>query len=127
MSNSHYISNKNIVSINSSKNKHSKYTMRNSKFFTGDIDNLPGYTSLTSEISLEEKEELLKYIKNCDNGNTLFQSFHLIHSKKYFNKMKSKNGTNIIINIFKDLVKKYKEGNFLENKNDKGNNNNIII
>ena len=127
MSNSHYISNKNIVSINSSKNKHSKYTMRNSKFFTGDIDNLPGYTLLTSEISLEEKEELLKYIKNCDNANNLFQSFHLIHTKKYFNKIKCKNGTNIIINIFKDLVKKYKEGNFLENKNDKMNNNNIII
>ena len=127
MSNSHYISNKNIVSINSSKNKHSKYTMRNSKFFTGDIDNLPGYTLLTAEISLEEKEELLKYIKNCDNTNNLFQSFHLIHTKKYFNKIKCKNGTNIIINIFKDLVKKYKEGNFLENKNDKMNNNNIII
>ena len=37
MSNSHYLPNKNII-INSSKNKHSKYTMRNSKFFTGDID-----------------------------------------------------------------------------------------
>jgi len=49
MSNSHYLLNKNIV-INSSKNKHSKYTMRNSKFFTGDIDNLPGYSVLTSEI-----------------------------------------------------------------------------
>ena len=96
--------------------------MRNSKFFTGDIDNLPGYTTLTSDISLEEKEELLKYIKNCDNPNILFQSFNLINTKKYFNKIKCKNGTNIIINIFKDLVKKYKEGNFLENKNDKRNN-----
>ena len=121
MSNSHYISKKSII-INSSKNKHSKYTMRNSKFFTGDIDNLPGYTTLTSDISLEEKEELLKYIKNCDNPNILFQSFNLINTKKYFNKIKCKNGTNIIINIFKDLVKKYKEGNFLENKNDKRNN-----
>ena len=117
MSNSHYLPNKNII-INSSKNKHSKYAMRNSKFFTGDIDNLPGYSILTSEISLEEKEELLKYIKNCDNSNILFQSFHLINSKKYFNKVKCKNGTNIIINIFKELIKKYKEGNFLENKND---------
>ena len=115
MSNSHYIGNKNIV-INSSKNKQSKYTMRNKKFFTGDIDNLPGYSSLTMDISLEEKEELLKYIKNCDNANILFQSFHLINTKKYFNKIKCKNGTNIIINIFKDLVKKYKEGYFLENK-----------
>ena len=122
MSNSHYIINKNLP-INSSKNKHSKYTMRNSKFFTGDIDNLPGYNILTSDISLEEKEELLKYIKSCDNPNILFQSFHLIYSKTYFNKIKCKNGTNIIINIFKDLVKKYKEGNFLENKNDKRNNN----
>ena len=123
ISNSHYIPSKNIA-INSSKNKHSKYTMRNSKFFTGDIDNLPGYSILTADISLEEKEELLKYIKNCDNSNILFQSFHLIFSKKYFNKIKCKNGTNIIINIFKDLVKKYKEGNFLENKN-KWNNLNI--
>ena len=113
MSNSHYIGNKNIV-INSSKNKQSKYTMRNKKFFTGDIDNLPGYSALTMDISLEEKEELLKYIKNCDNANILFQSFHLINTKKYFNKIKCKNGTNIIINIFKDLVKKYKEGYFLE-------------
>ena len=124
MSNSHYIANKNIV-INSSKNKHSKYTMRNSKFFTGDIDNLPGYSILTSDISLEEKEDLLKYIKSCDNPNILFQSFHLIYSKKYFNKIKCKNGTNIIIKIFKDLVKQYKEGNFLENKSDKRNNINI--
>ena len=124
ISNSHYIPNKNLV-INSSKNKHSKYTMRNSKFFTGDIDNLPGYSILTADISLEEKEELLKYIKNCDNPNILFQSFHLIYSKKYFNKIKCKNGTNIIINIFKELVKKYKEGNFLENKNEKWNNVNI--
>ena len=117
MSNSHYLPNKNII-INSSKNKHSKYTMRNSKFFTGDIDNLPGYTILTSDISLEEKEELLKYIKNSDNPNILFQSFHLISSKKYFNKIKCKNGTSIIISIFKELVKKYKEGNFLEKKID---------
>ena len=121
MSNSHYIQNKNII-INSSKNKHSKYTMRNSKFFTGDIDNLPGYSILTADLSLEEKEELLKYIKNCDNPNILFQSFHLIYTKKYFNKIKCKNGTNIIIKIFKELIKKYKEGNFLENKNDKRNN-----
>jgi hypothetical protein len=120
MSNSHYIINKNI-GINSSKNKHSKYTMRNSKFFTGDIDNLPGYNALTTDMPLEEKEELLKYIKNCDNGNILFQSFHLIYSKKYFSKIKSKNGTNIILNMFKDLVKKYKEGYFLENKKEKGN------
>ena len=122
MSNSHYIMNKNI-GINSSKNKLSKYIMRNSKFFTGDIDNLPGYIKLTADMSLEEKEELLKYIKSCDNGNILFQSFHLINSKKYFSKIKSKNATNIILNMFKDLVKKYREGYFLENKIEKGNNN----
>ena len=121
LSNSNYGNSKNL-GVNSSKNKHSKYSMRNSKFFTGDIDSLPGYASLTSDISQEEKEELLKYIKSLDNAKTLFQSFHLIYSKKYYSKIKCKNGTNIIINIFKDLVKKYKEGNFSENNNDLNNN-----
>ena len=111
------------LGITFSKNKHSKYSVRNSKFFTGDIDSLPGYSTLTSDISQEEKEELLKYIKSLDNANTLFQSFHLIYSKKYYSKIKCKNGTNIIINIFKELVKKYKEGNFLENNKNESNNN----
>ena len=106
-----------------SKKTHSKCSVRNSKFFTGDIDNLPGYAVLTTGISQEEKDELLKYIKNLDNRNTLFNSFHLIYSKKYYSKIKSKNCTNIIINIFKDLVKKYKEGNFLENNYSETNNN----
>ena len=111
------------LGITFSKNKHSKYSVRNSKFFTGDIDSLPGYSILTSDISQEEKEELLKYIKSLDNANTLFQSFHLIFSKKYYSKIKCKNGTNIIINIFKELVKKYKEGNFWENNKNELNNN----
>ncbi len=128
LSNSNYGNNKNI-GVNSSKNKHSKYSVRNSKFFTGDIDSLPGYAILTSDISQEEKEELLRYIKSSDSGNTLFQSFHLIYSKRYYSKIKCKNGTNIITNIFKELVKKYKEGNFSEIKNESKsniNNKNVI-
>ena len=111
------------LGITYSKNKHSKYSVRNSKFFTGDIDSLPGYSILTSDISQEEKEELLRYIKSLDNANTLFQSFHLIYSKKYYSKIKCKNGTNIIINIFKELLKKYKEGNFSENNKNESNSN----
>ena len=61
LSNSNYGNSKNL-GINYSKNKHSKYSVRNSKFFTGDIDSLPGYAVLTADISQEEKEELLKYI-----------------------------------------------------------------
>ena len=114
LSNSNYGSGK----INSSKNKHSKYTVRNSKFFTGDIDTLPGYEILTSEMSKEEKEELVRYIKSTDNSNNLFQSFHLVFTKKYYSKIKCKNGMNIITNIFKDLVKKYKTDNSnISNKN----------
>lgn len=118
LSNSNYGSGK----INSSKNKHSKYGVRNSKFFTGDIDSLPGYDVLTANISREEKDELLRYIKGTDNTNNLFQSFHLVFTKKYYSKIKCKNGMNIITNIFKDLVKKYKADNssnknLLENKN----------
>lgn len=122
LSNSNYGNSKNI-GINYSKNKHSKYSIRNSKFFTGDIDSLPGYSNLTADISQEEKEELLKYIKSLDNENTLFQSFYLIYSKKYYSKIKCKNGTNVIINIFKELVKKYKEGHFSENNENELNNN----
>ena len=128
LSNSNYRNNKSL-GVNYSKNKPSKYSVRNSKLFTGDIDSLPGYSVLTSEISQEEKEEVLRYIKNLDNTNTLFQTFHLIYSKKYYSKIKSKNGTNIITNIFKDLVKKYKEGNFSDNKNEYNinlNNKNVI-
>ena len=116
-------SNPKNIGINCSKNKHSKYSVRNNKFFTGDIDSLPGYSILTSDISQEEKEELLKYIKSLDNANTLFQSFHLIYSKKFYSKIKCKNGTNIIINIFKELVRKCKEGNFSENNKNESNNN----
>ena len=111
------------LGITYSKNKHSKYSIRNSKFFTGDIDSLPGYSILTADISQEEKEELLKYIKSLDNANTLFQSFHLIYSKKYYSKIKCKNGTNIITSIFKEHVRKYKEGNFSENNKNESNNN----
>ena len=117
-----YANSKNI-GINYSKNKHSKYSIRNNKFFTGDIDSLPGYSILTSDISQEEKEELLKYIKSLDNANTLFQSFHLIYSKKFYSKIKCKNGTNIITSIFKELVRKFKEGNFSENNKNESNNN----
>ena len=124
-----YGNSKNFVS-NYSKNKPSKYSIRNTKLFTGDIDNLPGYSILTSDISQEEKEELLRYIKSLDNTNTLFQSFHLIYSKKYYSRIKGKAGTNIIINIFKDLVRKYKEGNYSENNKNEShknlNNKNII-
>lgn len=128
LSNSNYRNNKSL-GVNSSKNKHSKNSLRNTKFFTGDIDSLPGYAILTSDLSQEEKEELLRYIKSSDSANTLFQSFHLIYSKKYYSKIKSKNGTNIITNIFKELVKKYKEGNFSDNKNECNinlNNKNVI-
>ena len=122
LSNSNYGSGK----INSSKNKHSKYTVRNSKFFTGDIDTLPGYEILTSEMSKEEKEELVRYIKSTDNSNNLFQSFHLVFTKKYYSKIKCKNGMNIITNIFKDLVKKYKTDNSnISNKNLSDNKNGI--
>ena len=122
ITNTNYGNTKNIM-LNYSKNKPSKYSVRNSKLFTGDIDSLPGYSVLTSEISQEEKEEVLRYIKNLDNTNTLFQTFHLIYSKKYYSKIKCKNGTNIIINIFKELVKKYKEGNYSENNKNESNKN----
>ena len=103
--------NNHMLGSNSTKSKcppHSKYSMRNSKIYTGDIESLPGYENLINSLSSEEKENLINYLKSIDTSS-LIQTFNLINSRKYYPKLKCKNALEIIRSIYNKLVGKFKD------------------
>jgi hypothetical protein len=65
-----------------------------------------------SQLSGEEKEELNQYFKSF-NYTTLNSIFNLINSKKLYTKLKTKQGLEIIKNLYKENLKNITDGPFI--------------
>ena len=102
-----FISN-NYLSFSKSKfPPHSKYSIRNSKTFINDIESIQGYDTILASLSPEEKEQLTSYIKSFDT-TSLYHIFTLINSNHLYQKFKTKNGLEIIKNIYDEILTKNK-------------------
>ena len=87
---------------------HSKYSVRTAKPYTGDFETLPGYDNYFSSMSPDEKEEALAYMKTIE-PTLLYQLFSIMNStKNMYSKLKSKQGLEVIKNIYKSIIQKNK-------------------
>lgn len=90
--------------LSKSSLKPDKSNIRNSRISSNEYDSLPGYEQLVSQLSGEEKEDLNKHLKSF-NYTTLNTIFSIIYTKKFYNKIKSKQGIEIIKNLYREITK----------------------
>lgn len=80
-----------IQEINKEKN--------NNNVIYNKLENIPGQETILSEISAEEKEEILTFLKSIDTS-IINQIFNILNSNQFFEKIK----TNIGIKIVKNFI-----------------------
>jgi hypothetical protein len=90
--------------LSKSSLKQDKSNTRNSRISSNEYDSLPGYEQLISQLSGDEKEEVIKHLK-LYNYTTLNTIFSIIYTKKFYNKIKSKQGLEIIKNLYRENMK----------------------
>ena len=96
---------------------HSKYSMRNSKIYTGDVESLPFFEKLTKKLKNSEKENLINFLKTIDSPS-LINTFNLINKKNYYIKLKSKQGLESIKNSYYSHLKIFDAKEEIEDENE---------
>ena len=96
---------------------HSKYSMRNSKIYTGDVESLPFFEKLTKKLKNAEKENLINFLKTIDSPS-LINTFNLINKKNYYFKLKSKQGLESIKNAYYSHLKIFDAKEEIEDENE---------
>lgn len=87
-----------------------KHSVRSSKIINTDYENIPGFDQEMSKLQIEEKEEIQSLIKNYD-FNTLTNIFTILISKKFYFKLRTKLGLDILKNIFYEILRNKSEDN----------------
>ena len=99
------------------KYPHSKYSMRNSKIYTGDVESFPFFEKLTKKLKNSEKENLINFLKTIDSPS-LINTFNLINKKNYYVKLKSKQGLESIKNSYYSHLKIFDAKEEIEDENE---------
>lgn len=89
---------------NKTKPSSAKQSARNSKTLSADFDSLPSFEQETKNLPIEEKDELINYMRGIDY-NSLMTIFNILQNNQFYEKIKSKLGLEIIRSIFKEILK----------------------
>lgn len=89
-----------------------KQSVRGSKILSNDYETLPGWEQEIEKLSLEDKDEVIDFMKSLD-FSSLLSIFTILQNRQFYFKIKSKIGLDIIRTTFKELLKAKNEMNSL--------------